>query len=115
MAKRNKDWDDLVRRGKTEMLKAPQQFAGRGTPPAPGSPDSTRFYNESKMLQEMANDPKNANRLAQNKQLTLQGLAEESNKGKKKSALKEKLGKFKGGGAGRAGALGGGLMNRRIK
>lgn len=34
----------------------------------------------------------------------------------KKNAVKEMLAKFKGkGGAGRAGALGGGLMNRRIK
>lgn len=33
----------------------------------------------------------------------------------KKEALKQKLGKMLGGGAGRAGALGGGLMNRRLK
>jgi len=109
MAKRNKDWDDLVRRGKTEMLKAPQQFAGRGTPPAPGSADSAKFYNESKMRQEMANDPNNANRLAQNKQLILKGLTEEANNTKssaKKKALEKLLAKFKGGKGGRIGGIG---------
>jgi hypothetical protein len=110
MAKRNKNWDDLVRRGKTEMLKAPQQFAGMGIPPAPGSPDSTKFYNESKMRQEMANDPQNANRLAQNKRGALKGLAEEASP--KKNALKKMLEKLKGGKGGRLGGIsgGGGVM-----
>jgi len=92
------------------LASTPQQFAGMGMPPAPGSADSARFANEVMMRQQMAMDPQNANRLAQNKQLALQGLAKDA--APKKNALKKMLGKFKGGKGGRLGGIsgGGGVM-----
>ncbi len=95
------------------LANTPQQYSGMGRPPAPNSPDLARFINEVTTRDRMANDPQNANRLAQNKQLILKGLAEDANpKSKNKKALEKVLSKFKGGKGGRLPGIGigGGAM-----
>lgn len=108
MAKKEQDYRITAKA--LGLSAVPQQYAGLGMPPAPGSPDSAKFFNEVQWRNQMAMDPQNANRLAQNKQGALQGLAQEA--APKKNALKKMLEKFKGGKGGRLGGIpgGGGVM-----
>lgn len=117
MAKKyDKERDKATNTAKAMYLKAtPANLVGLGMPPAPGSPDSSRYYNDLQMRMAANATPEQANRNDQNKSLSMKGLSESTNKTAKKNALKEMLAKFKGKGGRGGGPLGGGLMGRQIR
>ena len=109
MAKKGQDYNTTAKA--LGLANTPQQFAGMGMPPAPGAPGFNQFVSDTRMRQQMANNPENANRLAQTKGLAMQGLSKDA----KKNAVKEMLAKFKGKGGRIGGILGGGMPGEQIR
>lgn len=117
MAKKyDRERDKATNTAKAMYLKAtPANLVGLGAPPAPGSPDSAKYYNDLKLRMAANATPGQANRNDQNKSLSMKGLSESTNNPAKKKALQELLAKFKGRGGRIGGIMGGGMPGEQIR